>query len=98
MFAILIMLIVLIEIMVSGVIVFFLMKSSKKIVEIDKEINLLKKETINIISDYRVSVRMLNVQVKIVKTEIQTKQIFDMLNLVGTVSLFLGLKKKSICK
>ena len=96
MFAIIIMLLVLIEVIFSGILILFFIKSRKNILKINKEITLIKKEIINVIADYRISVRMLNQQIKGIKLERKTKQILDFLNLLAGVSLCIGIKKKKL--
>lgn len=98
MFAIIIMLLILLEVYLAGSTILFLMKSRKDIIEINKEITFIKKEVINAFSDCRISIRMLNQEVKKIKIDQQTKQMVDLLNFIAGTSLFFGIKKKSICK
>lgn len=98
MFAIIIMLIILLEVYLSGSIILFLIKWQKNVLEKNKEITSIKKEVIRTLSDHRISIRMLNQQAKIIREDQQTKQILDLLNLLATTSLFFGIKNKGICK
>lgn len=98
MFAIIIMLLVMLEVFFACLIVFLLIKYDKDVSETNKEVTLIRKEIINVLSDYRISLRMINQQIKKIKSDIQTKQILDTINFIGTASILLGIKKKSICK
>lgn len=96
MLAIFIMLIVLIEVIFSGFLILFFIKSRKKVLEINTEVTLMKKEITTIVADYRISVRMLNQEIKSLKLEQKTKQMLDLLSLFTGVSLLFEIKKKKL--
>lgn len=96
MIAIFIMLIVLLEVILSGFLIFFFIKSRKNVLEINKEVTSIKKEITTVIADYRISLRNLNQEIKSIQVEQKTKQLFDFLSLLTGASLFFEVRKKKL--
>ncbi len=92
--SVLIMLFAMVEFLGAVWLVSFMMKLSKRVKDIDSQVDFFKKGIIETILEYRVSLRMLNVQVKAINEARKVKQFFDALNALATFSLYLGLKKK----
>ena len=94
MLAILTMLFTLLEVVFALWAILNIMKARKIILTINEEAKATKKEVINTFSDYRISLRTLNKQTNNIKDEQKTKQVFELINTLGTISLFFSLKKK----
>ena len=96
MFVVLIMLIVILEILLAGVAVFALSKFSRQLKDLDTNITKSKKIIIPAMIELRISLRLINIQVKNLEIEQKSKQIYDAINMIGTISFLLGLKKKRL--
>ncbi len=98
MFVILIMLAILIEVIFAGFLIFNLAKLSGSVRKITKEIIEAKNQIIPILLEVRVGLRMANIQAKNLKIDQSNKQLFDVVNILGVVSILFGGKKRKYCK
>ncbi len=96
MIVILIMLIVILEILLAGVAVLALSKFSRQIKGLDINITKSRKCIIPAMIELRIALRLINIQVKNLEIEQKSKQIYDAINMLGTISFLLGLKKKRL--
>lgn len=98
MVVLLIMLVIIMEIIIASWITAYFAKMSNTVQTLNKVITEAKNNTINLLSDYRVSIKLINRETKKIQDDIKMKKLLDTLNLIASFSFLFGLKKKSICK
>ncbi len=94
MFVVLTMLIIILEFILSALLILILSKASSNICLLDREITKVKKAIVPMVLDIRVSLRAINIQAKDIKMEQQSKQLLDIVNVLGLASFIFGLKKR----
>ncbi|MDD3237258.1 MAG: hypothetical protein PHV37_04095 [Candidatus Gastranaerophilales bacterium] len=96
MLVVLIMLLIILEIITGIFVMTFLIRTDKMICEVNLTVLRYKKGIINLISDYRMNIKMLNHKIKIFKREIELKKIFDILQTIASLSFIFKLKKTKV--
>lgn len=94
MFSILIMLLIMCEIIIASLLIFFINRLTKNVHRLTCEIIKIKNEVIEIVTEYRVSLRVMNKNIARIKENQQLKQFMGIINLISGISFLLGFRKK----